>query len=88
MHTKHSIKERKRAGKKQLTVVDTAPVDTAPAAGGTIVRPTGDCLNWDAREYKSDTDCVAIWRVWDEDCVNARSAECVSVRKDMQGVTR
>jgi len=74
MQTKHSIKEMKRAGKKQQTVV--------------AVRPAGDCLNWDAREYKSDTTCDATWRVWDEFCVTAKSAECKSVRKDMQKVAR
>ena len=34
--------------------------------------PSGDCLNFEAYNYTSGTECDGIWKAWDEWCWDGR----------------
>ena len=62
---------------------ECAPVEQAVAATFNAERPSGECLNWEAYEYWSGTDCDDVWWNWDDACSIWWSDECEAAELDM-----
>ena len=49
-------------------------------------RPEGECLNWLAYNYLSETECDQVWLDWDAMCAYWFDEECWAVEEDMAEV--
>ena len=45
--------------------------------------PSGECLNWEAYSYVSDTYCDNVWNEWDTACSFWWTAECTAAEEAM-----